>query len=53
MAVYWVEIAIKKKDNLSEVMRELNLMSLDKTVYLEKQFLAWDASSSKIYKKFL
>lgn len=34
-------------------MKELQIKDIQKAVYLEKQFLAWDASNSRIYKKFL
>ena len=42
MAIYWVEIAIKKQNNLPKVMKELDIQNqLDLAVFIEKQYFAW------------
>jgi hypothetical protein len=50
MGVYWVEMGIKKQNDLPKVMKELDIQNkIDLAVLIEKEYFAWKQSWKKIY----
>ncbi len=50
MAVYWVEIGIKKQNDLPKVMKELDIQNkIELAVFIEKEYFAWKKSCKKLY----